>query len=188
MSSQCWFFFCFFFKWYVIFERFLIWSFHFHLTHWLLGTFFVHSSVLDTGWGWWRIENWQDGLQKKHATVLQHWEATTVCVSLRETEQKSRQGGALNLAQIGAHWRSSPSLQLFPSGLILACCLPYSNSCLSITAAISSGPLLRPLISSGELDALSMFHVLTLHKAAETQVPWVFWKQVIYITVHLSWK
>lgn len=39
---------------------------------------------------------------KKHATVLQHWEATTVCVSLRETEQKSREGGALNLAQIGA--------------------------------------------------------------------------------------
>ena len=32
---------------------------------------------------------------KKHATVLQHWEAATVCVSLRETEQTSREGRAL---------------------------------------------------------------------------------------------
>lgn len=150
-------------------------------------TFFVHSSVLDTGWDWWGIENRQYGLQKSMQQFDNNGKLQLFVLAWGK-QQKSREGRALNLAQIGAHWRSSPPPQLFPSRLIPAYCLPYSSSCLSITAIISSGLLLRSVISSGELDALSKFHVLILHKVAETQVPYVFRKQIIYITIHLSWK
>ena len=150
-------------------------------------TFFVHSSVLDTEWDWWRTEDQQYGLQKS-MQQFDNTEKLQLFVLAWGKQQKSREGRALNLAQIGAHWRSSPPPELFPSGRIPACCLPYSSSCLSITAIISSGLLLPPVISSGELDALSKFHVLILHKVADTQVPYVFRKQAIYITILFFFK
>ena len=106
--------------WYFkVFKKFLLWNFHFYLTHWLLRTFFVHSSILGTEWDE-EIENWQFS-------------------STWGKQQKSREGRALNKAWSGAQWKLPIPSHPFPSTAIPAgCCPPYSYSWPHMTTVICS--------------------------------------------------